>query len=80
MGVVLVHGNPETAAEWTPLVAALGREDAACLPACLPPRGFDAPIPHQRGATVEEYREWLIGDLEALGRPVGLCTARRRNR
>jgi pimeloyl-ACP methyl ester carboxylesterase len=68
MGVVLVHGNPETAAVWSPLVAALGRDDVICLS----PPGFGAPIPDRWGATVEEYREWLIGELEVLGRPVDL--------
>jgi pimeloyl-ACP methyl ester carboxylesterase len=68
MGVVLVHGNPETAAVWSPLVAALGRNDVSCLS----PPGFGAPIPDRWGATVEEYRQWLIGELEGLGRPVDL--------
>ncbi|MCU1609671.1 MAG: hypothetical protein QOH09_4189 [Pseudonocardiales bacterium] len=68
MGVVLVHGNPETAAVWSPLVEALGSNDVTRLS----PPGFGAPIPSQWGATVEEYREWLIGELEALGRPVDL--------
>jgi pimeloyl-ACP methyl ester carboxylesterase len=68
MGVVLVHGNPETAAVWSPLVAALGRGDVTCLS----PPGFGAPVPHCWGATVEEYRAWLIGELEAFGRPVDL--------
>lgn len=68
MSVVLVHGNPETAAVWSPLVAALGRDDVARLS----PPGFGAPIPDQWGATVEEYRQWLIDELEALGSPVDL--------
>jgi pimeloyl-ACP methyl ester carboxylesterase len=68
MSVVLVHGNPETAAVWSPLVAALGRDDVIYLS----PPGFGAPIPDRWGATVEEYRQWLIGELEALGRPVDL--------
>jgi pimeloyl-ACP methyl ester carboxylesterase len=68
MSVVLVHGNPETAAVWSPLVAALGPDDVTCLS----PPGFGAPIPDRWGATVEEYRQWLIGELEALGRPVDL--------
>jgi pimeloyl-ACP methyl ester carboxylesterase len=68
MSVVLVHGNPETAAVWSPLVAALGRDDVIYLS----PPGFGAPIPDWWGATVEEYRQWLIGELEALERPVDL--------
>ncbi|MDT5218539.1 MAG: hypothetical protein QOF15_644, partial [Mycobacterium sp.] len=31
MTVVLVHGNPETAAIWGPLVDALGRKDVVRL-------------------------------------------------
>jgi hypothetical protein len=41
MGVVLVHGNPETSAVWDPLRAALGRDDVICLS----PPGFGAPTP-----------------------------------
>ncbi len=66
MAVVLVHGNPETAAVWGPLVAALGRDDVTCLS----PPGFGAPVPDGWDATVEQYRDWLIGELEALGAPV----------
>jgi pimeloyl-ACP methyl ester carboxylesterase len=68
MGIVLVHGNPETAAVWSPLVAALGRDDVTRLS----PPGFGAPIPDRWAATVEEYRQWLIGELEALASPVDL--------
>ncbi|MGH3577685.1 MAG: alpha/beta hydrolase, partial [Mycobacterium sp.] len=31
MSVVLVHGNPETADIWGPLIDALGRDDVVCL-------------------------------------------------
>jgi pimeloyl-ACP methyl ester carboxylesterase len=48
MGVVLVHGNPETAAVWEPLRAALGRDDVVCLS----PPGFGAPVPDGWEATV----------------------------
>lgn len=68
MAAVLVHGNPETTAVWEPLVAALGRDDVACLS----PPGFGAPVPEGWGATVEDYRGWLVGELEALGAPVDL--------
>jgi pimeloyl-ACP methyl ester carboxylesterase len=68
MGVVLVHGNPETRAVWDPLLAALGRDDVTCLS----PPGFGAPVPDGWGATVEEYRDWLIAELEAFGSPVDL--------
>ena len=68
MTVVLVHGNPETDAVWGPLVDVLGREDVVRLS----PPGFGAPVPGGWGATVEEYRLWLVGELEALGEPVDL--------
>jgi pimeloyl-ACP methyl ester carboxylesterase len=68
MTVVLVHGNPETDAVWTPLVAQLGRSDVVRLS----PPGWGAPIPEGWGATVEEYRQWLVGELEAIGEPVDL--------
>jgi pimeloyl-ACP methyl ester carboxylesterase len=68
VAVVLVHGNPETAAVWRPLVAELGRDDVTCLS----PPGFGAPVPAGWGATVEEYRAWLVAELEAIGEPVDL--------
>ena len=68
MSVVLVHGNPETSAVWEPLRAALGRDDVVCLS----PPGFGAPAPDGWGATVEDYRDWLIAELEAIGSPVDL--------
>ena len=68
MGVVLVHGNPETSAVWDPLRAALDPDDVICLS----PPGFGAPVPDEWGATVEDYRDWLIGELEAIGSPVDL--------
>ena len=61
MTVVLVHGNPETSAVWSPLVAELARTDVVRLS----PPGWGAPVPDGWGATVEEYRRWLVGELEA---------------
>jgi pimeloyl-ACP methyl ester carboxylesterase len=48
MTAVFVHGNPETAAVWRPLLAVLDREDVMCLS----PPGFGAPLPSGFGATV----------------------------
>jgi pimeloyl-ACP methyl ester carboxylesterase len=66
--VVLVHGNPETAAIWGPLVDALGREDVVRLS----PPGFGARLPDDFPATYLAYRDWLETELEAIGAPVHL--------
>lgn len=68
MPAVLVHGNPETPVIWEPLVAHLERTDVVCphLP------GFGRPSPAGWGATKEEYVDWLIGEVEAIGEPVDL--------
>ncbi|HEX4252308.1 MAG TPA: alpha/beta hydrolase [Pseudonocardia sp.] len=68
MTVVLVHGNPETDAVWGPLVAELGRDDVVLLS----PPGFGAPLPDGFGATVHEYRDWLVAELERFEAPVDL--------
>lgn len=62
MTVVLVHGNPETADVWGPLVDRLdGREVV-----CLSPPGFGAPVPDGFEATMDGYRDWLVAQLERL--------------
>jgi pimeloyl-ACP methyl ester carboxylesterase len=66
--LVLVHGVPETAAVWDPLRPHLDRDDVRTLS----PPGFGAPLPSGFGATVAEYRDWLVAELEAIGRPVDL--------
>ncbi len=38
----------------------------------LSPPGFGAPVPPGWTATVEEYRSWLVAELEVLGEPVDL--------
>ncbi len=71
MTVVFVHGNPETPAVWDLLVARLveaGQEE----PVRLSPPGFGAPVPDGFGATVTDYRDWLIGELGRFDRPVDL--------
>ncbi|MDI5963029.1 alpha/beta fold hydrolase [Streptantibioticus silvisoli] len=68
MSVVFVHGNPETDAIWDALVARLERDDVVLLS----PPGFGAPVPDGFGATVTDYRAWLIAELEALETPVDL--------
>jgi pimeloyl-ACP methyl ester carboxylesterase len=68
MTVALVHGNPESDAIWRPLIAELGHEDVVCLS----PPGFGAPVPDGFGCQVLDYRDWLVDQLVALGRPVHL--------
>ena len=68
MPAVFVHGNPETPAVWSPLLERLARTDV--ITPHLP--GFGVPAPHAFGATKEEYVDWLIGELEAVGEPVDL--------
>ena len=71
MTVVLVHGNPETSAVWELLAARLaeaGHEEQIRLS----PPGFGAPVPDGFGATVTDYRDWLIAELERIEGPVDL--------
>ncbi|WP_370329262.1 alpha/beta fold hydrolase [Mycolicibacterium hippocampi] len=68
MTLVLVHGNPETDAVWSPLVDALGRTDVVRLS----PPGFGAPIPGGFSATYLAYRDWLVDELEGMDQPVDL--------
>lgn len=66
--LVLVHGNPETAAVWGPLVGDLGRNEVRTLS----PPGFGAPVPDGFTPTADGYAEWLASELEAIGSPVDL--------
>ena len=68
MTLVLVHGNPETAALWGPLVDALGRDDVVRLS----PPGFGSPLPDDFAATYLAYRDWLEGELERVDAPIDL--------
>jgi pimeloyl-ACP methyl ester carboxylesterase len=73
MPAIFVHGNPETAAVWDPLLAELERAGASrARLVCLSPPGFGAPLPAGFGATVRDYRDWLIGELTGFGEPVDL--------
>jgi pimeloyl-ACP methyl ester carboxylesterase len=65
---VFVHGNPETAAIWGPLLAELQHPDAVTLS----PPGFGAPAPDSFGATADDYAAWLASELEQLGEPIDL--------
>ena len=71
MTKVFVHGNPETSAIWQPLVQALhnrGVDDVVLLS----PPGFGAPIPVGWLASREQYRLWLVGELEKIDDEVDL--------
>lgn len=66
--VVLVHGNPETAAVWDLLLVELDRDDVTRLS----PPGFGAPLTARSPATMMGYRDWLVARLEEFRRPVDL--------
>ncbi len=68
MPAMFVHGNPDTAALWTPLIAVLERDDVMCP--SLP--GFGTPVPSGFGCTKEEYASWLVDELRTAGEPVDL--------
>jgi len=59
MPAVLVHGVPETAHVWEPLVHALGRTDVELLH--LP--GFGTPVPPGFTPDMESYASWLAEAL-----------------
>lgn len=63
--VVFIHGNPETSAIWTPLVAALRARGIDHVVTLSPP-GFGVPAPADFDPTMSNYAEWLVGELEAL--------------
>jgi pimeloyl-ACP methyl ester carboxylesterase len=63
--VVLVHGNPETAAIWGPLTDALAERGITDVIALSPP-GFGAPVPDGFDPTMDNYAEWLVGELESI--------------
>jgi pimeloyl-ACP methyl ester carboxylesterase len=65
---VFVHGNPEVAAVWGPLLDSLSRRDTVTLS----PPGFGAPVPDGFGATSDDYLRWLVDELETMGEPVDL--------
>lgn len=71
MTKVFVHGNPETSAIWGPLVAALNERGVHDVVLLSPP-GFGAPIPQGWTATVQEYRNWLVSELENIGGVIDL--------
>lgn len=71
MPKVFVHGNPETTFVWSDLVPELNRRGVDDIMMLSPP-GFGSPIPEGFGGTTVDHRDWLIGELEAIGEPVDL--------
>lgn len=72
MPVVFVHGVPECAAVWDPLLHELAFDDAVVLS----PPGFGAPVPDGFAPTSDGYRDWLVAEIEHIagerGGPVDL--------
>jgi pimeloyl-ACP methyl ester carboxylesterase len=68
MTVVFVHGVPNTAAVWDPVRSQLPDRDTIALQ--LP--GFGSDSPDGFSGTRYAYRDWLIGQLEAMDEPVDL--------
>jgi pimeloyl-ACP methyl ester carboxylesterase len=66
--LVLVHGNPESAAIWGPLIGELDRADAVVLS----PPGFGVPAPRGFDCSATTYRDWLASQLELFRTPVDL--------
>jgi pimeloyl-ACP methyl ester carboxylesterase len=65
---VFVHGVPDTAIMWAPLLAELERADVATL--SLP--GFGTPVPPGFASTKDAYADWLAAQLAAIDGPVDL--------
>ena len=66
--LVLVHGNPESAAIWGPLIEQLDRADAIALS----PPGFGIPASRGFDSSMTTYRDWLASQLELFRAPVDL--------
>ena len=71
MPKVFVHGNPETAAIWSDLIAELASRGVTDVITLSPP-GFGAPCPDGWGATPAEYRAWLLAELAAIDGDIDL--------
>ena len=68
---VFVHGNPETSTIWSLLVNELHKNGINQIVLLSPP-GFGAPTPKGWGATVVEYRDWLLSELDKIDSPIDL--------
>jgi len=68
MTAVFVHGVPDSHHLWDLVIAELGTDDAVAVD--LP--GFGVPVPDGFTATKEEYADWLVAQVEAVGEPVDI--------
>ena len=75
MTLVLVHGNPETAAIWDDLREQLGRDDVIALS----PPGFGAPVPDGERPKPREP-EGLAQVTRVDGAPLVPLTGKREHR
>ncbi|MSO58980.1 MAG: alpha/beta hydrolase [Ilumatobacteraceae bacterium] len=71
MTKVFVHGNPETSAIWSLVVAELANRGISDVILLSPP-GFGAPTPDGWDATQASYCAWLVGELEKIGGSIDL--------
>jgi pimeloyl-ACP methyl ester carboxylesterase len=68
---VFVHGVPETSAIWSPLVTELSTRGITNIVLLSPP-GFGSPSPAGWGATMYDYRDWLLNELNNIDGPIDL--------
>ncbi len=68
MPAVFIHGVPDTVHVWDSVFRQLARTDLLALE--LP--GFDTAVPAGFSASKEEYVNWIIRKLDAVGEPVDL--------
>lgn len=68
---VFVHGVPETSAVWSPLVDELRSRNITNIVLLSPP-GFGTPSPTGWSATMHDYRDWLINELDNIDGPIDL--------
>ena len=66
--ILFVHGVPDTALLWDPLVRALGLRPDSYRALSLP--GFGNPVPAGFSSTKDAYAGWLVEQMEAAGEPV----------
>lgn len=68
MPAVLVHGIPDTYRVWNRVRTHLKRSDIIAIE--LP--GFGTPVPDGLTITADNYVDWIIAQIEAIGEPVDL--------